>query len=102
MPKISTKKKDKISEQLLHYLFSISPESSFTARIADEIARDEEFVKTLLLELKSKNLVIEVNKNQDGAEYTRRQRWRLSNQAYEVYKKHQNQPNNPNPSLGLQ
>jgi len=89
MPKISQKKKDKISEQILHYLFSISPTSAFTVKIAAEIARDEEFTKALLSGLKSKNLIIEINKNQEGAEYLRRQRWRLSNQAYDAYKKQQ-------------
>jgi predicted transcriptional regulator with HTH domain len=89
MPLLSKKKKEKISEQLLHYLFSISPESAFTAKIAEEIARDEEFTKTILLDLKTKNLIVEVNKNAEGTEYLRRQRWRLSNQAYDFYKKHQ-------------
>lgn len=89
MPTVSSKKKEKISEQLLHYLFSISPESAFTATAAEEIARDEEFTKSLLVNLKSKNLVVEINKNPEGTEYLRRQRWRLSNQAYDFYKKHQ-------------
>ena len=93
MPKISQQKKDKISEQILHYLFSVSPEAIFTSAIGDETARDEEFIKSLLLNLKEKGLVIEVNKNQKGIEYIKRQRWRLSNQAYEAYKKHQSNLN---------
>ena len=40
MPKISQKKKDKITEQILHHLFSISPEAHFTSKIAEEIARE--------------------------------------------------------------
>ena len=91
MPLISQKKKDKIQEQILHHLFSISPESAFTSEIAQEIARDEEFTKDLLLNLKSKLLIIEVNKNPSGKFYLRRQRWRLSSQAYEAYSKHQTQ-----------
>jgi len=90
MPQISQQKKDKIQEQILHYLFGISPESAFTNQIAIEIARDEEFTKTLLLELKSRSLVTEVNKNPLGKQYIRRQRWRLSNPAYEAYSHHQN------------
>ena len=89
MPTISQKKRNKISEQILHYLFTISPQSTFTSKIAEEIARDEEFIKTLLTELKAKNLLIEINKNPAGTPYTRRQRWRLSNQAFEAYKQHQ-------------
>lgn len=89
MPKLSISKKEKISEQILHYLFTISPESAFTSIIAEELARDEEFIKALLIDLKSKSLVIEINKNSSGILYSRRQRWRLSNQAFQAYKAHQ-------------
>ena len=90
MPPISKEKKNKIKEQILHYLFSISPESAFTSKIAEEIARDEEFVKSLLLELKLSTLITEVTKNSQGIVYTKRQRWRLSSNTYEAYKNSQN------------
>jgi hypothetical protein len=89
MPRISQKKKDKIQEQILHHLFEISPSSAFTNSIATEIARDEEFTKTLLQDLKEKSLITEINQNPKGQEYIRRQRWRLSNQAFEIYSKKQ-------------
>ena len=89
MPIISQQKKEKIQEQILYYLFEISPQSPFTSKIAEQIARDEEFTKFLILELKSKNLIIEVNKNSKGIKYTKRRRWRLSEEAYKVYSKHQ-------------
>ncbi|PIN93039.1 hypothetical protein COU54_04785 [Candidatus Pacearchaeota archaeon CG10_big_fil_rev_8_21_14_0_10_31_24] len=102
MPTISKKKKDKISEQILHYLFTLSPESQFTAKIAQEIARDEEFILSLLLELKGKNLIVSINKNPSGIEYKKRQRWRLSNQVYEAYKNHQSNHNNLYNSSSIQ
>ncbi|HEY9705141.1 MAG TPA: hypothetical protein V6C58_22075 [Allocoleopsis sp.] len=89
MPRISPTKKDKISEQIIHYLFSIAPASIYTAEISKEIARDEEFVKSLMLELTKKKLVVQVNKNNKGKIYVKRQRWRLSNEAYEIYKQRQ-------------
>ena len=89
MPKISQKKKDKIAEQILHYLFTLSPDSVYTNKIADETARDEEFTKSLLQDLKEKNLVVELNKNPKGILYTKRQRWRLSDKTYEAYKEKQ-------------
>ena len=89
MPTISKPKKDKISEQILHFLFSLSPESKFTAEIAESIARDEEFTKVLLVDLQKNNLIVEVNKNNKGVQYQKRQRWRLSNEAYEAYKRQQ-------------
>ena len=92
MPKLSPKKIEKISEQILLYLFSISPEAAYTSTIASEIARDEEFTKSLLENLKEKNLIVEIKKSKHGLVYAKRQRWRLSNKVYEIYKKHQTNP----------
>ena len=89
MPKISEQKIEKISEQILYYLYSIFPKQVFTSDIARETARDEEFTKYLLKELEKKELVIKINKNPQGFQYSRRLRWRISNKAYEIYKKHQ-------------
>ncbi|MBU0760058.1 MAG: hypothetical protein KJ600_00455 [Nanoarchaeota archaeon] len=89
MPPISQTKKDKIAEQILHHLFSVSPQPIFTAQIAREIARDEEFTKSLLIDLNLKGLIAEVNQNNLGLKYLRRKRWRLSNLTYEAYNKQQ-------------
>jgi predicted transcriptional regulator with HTH domain len=89
MPTISEQKKEKISEQIISYLFSIFPKQVFTADVARELARDEEFMKTMLLNLEKKKLVIKIDKNSKGYQYSKRLRWRISNKAYEIYKKHQ-------------
>ena len=87
--KLSEEKRRKISEQILAILFSNSPNSVFTSFIARETARDEEFIKRLLFDMKIKNLVIEIKKNSKGKKYTRRTRWSLSDVAYNAYKKSQ-------------
>ncbi|MBU0894592.1 MAG: hypothetical protein KKF48_03070 [Nanoarchaeota archaeon] len=87
--KISNIKREKISEQILAYLYSISPKPAFTSHIAREIARDEEFIKDLLFELKKKNLILDIKKNAFGLPYKRRLRWKLSNSAYNFYRQHQ-------------
>jgi predicted transcriptional regulator with HTH domain len=87
--RISKQKKDKISEQILALLYNLSPKPIFTAHIAREIARDEEFVKQLLLNLKEKNLLIEIKKNPKGEQYKKRSRWKLSDSAYQAYKQKQ-------------
>ncbi len=87
--KISEEKRNKILEQILAHLYNLNPQPLFTSYIAKEIARDEEFVKKLLLELKNKKLVIEIKKNKEGRDYIRRSRWKLSPQAYELYNKNQ-------------
>jgi len=86
--KISEKKREKISEQIISLLYSIIPKSLFTIEIAREIARDEEFTKELLLNLKQKNIIVEIKKNPKGIPYLRRSRWRLSDKVYNFYKKH--------------
>lgn len=87
--RISDEKKEKIYEQILALLYSVSPKPLFTLNIAREIARDEEFIKSLLLELKKKELILEIKKNPKGVSYLKRSRWKLSDSAYEIYKKHQ-------------
>ena len=87
--RISKDKKEKISEHILAFLYSVVPKPSFTSHIAKEIARDEEFTKKILLSLKEKNLVIEIKKNPKGKPYSRRSRWKLSEVAYQLYRSKQ-------------
>ncbi len=84
--KISEKKIEKIQEQIISFLFHIYPNSVFTSNIAEEIARDEEFVYKLLKDLLSKKIIISIKKNPQGVFYSRRQRWRLSAEVYQKYK----------------
>lgn len=84
--KISKEKREKISEQILSILFFNSPKPIFTSHIAKEIARDEEFTKTLLLDLKNKGLIISIEKNPKGISYKKRARWSLSDKTYQIYK----------------
>jgi predicted ester cyclase len=70
-------------------LFRQFPKSLFTAQIAREIARDEEFVKKLLFNLRKKGFVAAIRKNSKGIPFSRRIRWRISNKAYQAYKQHQ-------------
>ena len=88
--KISQEKKEKISEQILAFLYSVNPKPIFISYIAKELARDEEFVKKILFDLKEKKLVIEIKKNPQGIQYLRRSRWKLSDSVYNIYKNHQN------------
>ena len=87
--RLSQEKKNKIIEQILSYLYTVFPDYPFTAGIAKEIARDEEFIKKILFELKDKNLVIPIKKNKKGNIFSRRIKWRLANKVYEIYHKKQ-------------
>lgn len=83
--RLSKEKREKIAEQVLGLLYTSFPKQLFTAEIAKEIARDEEFVKSLLFELKDKNLIVLVKKNEKGQDFIRRQRWQLTGPAYQAY-----------------
>jgi len=85
--KLSKEKREKISEQVLAHLYSSFPKQLFTAEIARELARDEEFIKSLMFELKEKGLVIDIKKNSKGIDFVRRIKWQLSTKAYEAYQK---------------
>jgi len=84
--RLSQEKREKIQEQVASFLLHIYPQSKFTAEIAREIARDEEFCLNLLRDLENKKIVSRVIKNPKGMMYSRRIRWRLSSQAYSTYK----------------
>lgn len=96
MPRISETKERKIKETILHLLFEQSPKALFTYHIAQELARDEEYIKKLMFELESKNMVVGIKKNAQGKDYNRRIRWRLASPVYDAYKKL-----NSNPSINI-
>ena len=89
MPKISEEKIKKIEEQTLYHLYSTFPKQVFTSDVAKELARDEEFMKRILLDLNKKGLVVKIDKNSEGIKYERRLRWRISSKAYSIYKEMQ-------------
>ena len=87
--RLSQDKKDKIAEQVLQFLYHSFPKTPFTAEVAREIVRDEEFVKRILFDLAGKNLVIAIRKNSKGEPFSRRLKWRLPPKVYEAYKSRQ-------------
>jgi predicted transcriptional regulator with HTH domain len=89
MPPISKEKQNKIKEQILYYLYSQFPKQPFTSDIARELARDEEFIKRILLEINKDLLIVKIEKNSKGIRYLQRIRWRISNKAYKIYSNNQ-------------
>lgn len=89
--RISNEKKDKIIEQILLFIYQVFPKNPFTSEIAREIARDEEFIKKILLDLKEKNLVIQIKKGKKGILFSRRSKWKLTNRVYDIYHEKQHQ-----------
>ena len=83
--RISKDKIDRIKEEILSAIFRNSPTALFSSEVAHHIIRDEEFTKKLLLELEEKNLIARVSKNNDGIDYTKRMKWRLTTPVYQAY-----------------
>ena len=85
--RISQDKINKIKENILSFLYSKSLQPMFTADIAKEIARDEEFIKRLLEEMEKKKFVTAVKKNNKGLDYLKRVKWRISPKILDTYSK---------------
>jgi DNA-binding IscR family transcriptional regulator len=85
MVKISEEKRNTIKSNILMHLYQHFPKELFTNEISKLEARDEEFIKSLLHELKEKNLVVSIKKNEKGNLFIRRIRWQLTPQAYQAY-----------------
>ena len=86
---LNIEKVNTIKSNILSHLFEIFPRALFTAEIAKSEARDEEFTKSIMFDLKGKGLVILIKQNKKGIKYLKRMRWRLTNKAYNAYKQHQ-------------
>lgn len=84
--RLSEDKKKRISEQILNLLYVNFPDPLFTVKISQEIIRDEEFTKNLLLYLEKKNLLKKIQENPQGIKYKKRIRWTITNKVYKFYK----------------
>ncbi|MCD4666297.1 hypothetical protein K8R47_00620 [archaeon] len=79
MSKLSKEKEDRIKEEVLRIIYENSPNKIYTNFIADELARDDEFVLRLLQDLHKNGFV---NKLQKG----RRKMWGLPDHVFNQYK----------------
>ncbi len=86
MSKISDKKRIRIKEDIIAFLFEVSPQPMYTSKIAEELCRDEEFIKQLLYELYKEKLVMKISKNTKGKPFLARRKWQLSKSTYNAYK----------------
>jgi DNA-binding transcriptional regulator GbsR (MarR family) len=80
MSSISEEKIRKIKDNIIGILFDSSLKPLNTEEIADELARDDEFVLRLLKQLEKENLVKQISRAK------RKKLWIMSNDAYKAYK----------------
>ncbi|MBI2109739.1 hypothetical protein HYT58_01040 [Candidatus Woesearchaeota archaeon] len=87
MSKLSENTRKKIKEQIISNVFEHSPKALFTSELASMLARDEEFIKRLLIELKEQGILEPVSKNPKGKQLLSRRRWRLTEAALKAVEK---------------
>lgn len=78
MSKLSDKKIEKVKSDVLSLLYENNLKPLYTFQIAEEIARDDEFVLKLLRNLEKNGLVKQANKGN-------RRRWFMTDEAYKAY-----------------
>jgi hypothetical protein len=81
MSRISEENKEKIKSSVLRILFDESPKSISARFIAQEEARDKQFILKLLKELEKDKVVENVT-----AEFSRKSFWIMTNEAYKKYR----------------
>lgn len=86
MSKISKKNIKKIEEDVLRIVFDAGLAGIFTFKIAEELARDDEFVLRILKGLEKNEIIRQVKKSGKGHEYYRKRKWVMTTNAYEKYK----------------
>ena len=83
MSKISQEKIEKLKEEVLRVLYEEYPQFKYTYQVSDIMLRDNEFILTLLNDLKKMNLVINIEESKGK---NIKKKWSLTNAAYEKYK----------------
>ena len=84
MSRISEKVFKKIAENALAFLYEQYPLAISTAKIADELARDNEFTLRIMKFLQEKGLVLRLSEGRHGA-YSSWNKWKMSPAAYKKY-----------------
>ena len=71
MSKISLNTTNLLKDDIISILYENQLQPLLTIEIARELRRDKEFTKKLLLELKEKEILNEIKKNNKGKGYTK-------------------------------
>ena len=86
MVRLSEETTKLLKEDILSILYERPLVPLFTYQISRELRRDNEFTKTLLLNLKEEGLVEEIKKGKTGV-FLARRKWKIPNKVLEVMSK---------------
>ncbi len=83
MSSISREKKDKLKEEILRIIYENYPRFLYTYQVAESLIRDDEFVLSLLKELKNNGLLTCIEETMGN---NIKRKWGLKKEVYEKYK----------------
>ncbi|MEK6835386.1 MAG: hypothetical protein AABX61_03930 [Nanoarchaeota archaeon] len=83
MSMVSDNKKERIKEEILRIIYESYPAFLYTYQVADSLIRDDEFVLSLLKELKGKNLLTCL---EETTGHNIKRKWGLRKEVYDKYK----------------
>ncbi len=83
MSNISREKKDKLKEEILRIIYENYPGFLYTYQVAESLIRDDEFVLSLLKELKNNELLTCIEETTGN---NIKRKWGLKKEVYEKYK----------------
>jgi len=86
MVKLSNKILNLLKDDIISILYENILNPPLTMKISNELRRDKEFTKKLLLELKEQGIITEIKKNNKGKNYIKRSRWAIKQEVLEKFK----------------
>lgn len=78
MSRVSNKTFNKVAESVLAFLNERYPEPLTCREVAEEMARDNEFIKRVLEFLEKQGLIQQIYKSSEGRDYLRWTKWQLT------------------------
>ena len=85
MVRLSSKTINLLKDDILSILYENQLNPLLSIEIANELRRDKEFTKGLLLELKKQGILEEIKKNNKGKDYIKRSRWAIKKEVISKY-----------------
>lgn len=84
MSLISDNKKEKIKMDVLRFLYDEYPKMLYTYEVADALTRNDEFILSLLMELRNKKAVHWIEETKGGKI---KRKWGMNELIHNTYKK---------------
>lgn len=85
MVRLSSRTINLLKDDIISIIYENQLKPLLSIEIANELRRDKEFTKGLLLELKKQGILEEIKKNNKGKDYIKRSRWAIKKEVISKY-----------------